>query len=199
MKKTILDLCGGTGSWSKPYREAYGGHEYIVVVVDTKHPDPDIKSPFGDIALIEKHTLLDVHGILAAPPCTMFAVSGNRWRAKEKAEGTYEKKLAEALKVVDTCLRLVYAYKPKFWAIENPVGTLHKFIGKPVMTFQPYEYGDPYTKRTCLWGDFNIPKKNPVEPIEKSKMHKLPPSKDRAMKRSITPPGFAKAFFLSNR
>ena len=93
------------------------------------------------------------------------------------------------------------SYQPKFWAIENPVGTLHRWLGKPVMYFQPYEYGDPYTKKTCLWGNFKIPKKNPVEPTEGSKMWKKYGGKSDRTKtlRSITPPGFAKAFFEANR
>ena len=68
------------------------------------------------------------------------------------------------------------------------------------MTFQPHEFGDPYTKRTCLWGDFNadLPKKE-VEPTEGSRMWNLPPSADRASLRSKTPEGFAKAFCQANR
>jgi hypothetical protein len=39
------------------------------------------------------------------------------------------------------------------------------------MTFNPNDYGDPYTKRTCLWGEFNTPVRTPVEATEGSKMH----------------------------
>lgn len=190
-KKVILDLCSGTGSWSKPYHDA----GYGVINVDIKEG--------GDVTLIEKIDLLApyVVGILAAPPCTMFAVSGNRWRTKEKQEGIYEQKIKEALAVADACLRLVYAYKPKFWALENPVGTLRRWLGPPVMYFQPFEYGDPYTKRTRLWGKFKIPAKNVVEPTDGSKMWKLYGGKSDRTKtlRSATPPGFARAFCEANR
>ena len=82
----------------------------------------------------------------------------------------------------------------------NPVGKLNtRYLGKPRLIFDPCDYGDPYTKKTCLWGNFNIPKKNPVKPTEGSKMHLLPPSKYRAALRSVTPLGFAKAFFEANR
>jgi len=65
--------------------------------------------------------------------------------------------------------------------------------------FNPCDYGDPYTKKTYLWGNFNMPPKvKRVEPTKGSKMHLLPPSLDRAMLRSITPPGFARAFFEAN-
>jgi hypothetical protein len=50
-----------------------------------------------------------------------------------------------------------------------------------------------------LWGNFNIPEKNRVEPTEGSKLWRLPPGENRKELRSITPPGFAKAFFEANR
>jgi len=106
--------------------------------------------------------------------------------------------LLEGLSVVDACLRIILMAKPKFWALENPVGRLNRWLGKPKMYFNPCDFGDPYTKKTCLWGEFNIPEKTPVEPTEGSKMHLLPPSGDRNMLRSITPKGFAKAFFRAN-
>jgi len=103
------------------------------------------------------------------------------------------------LSVNDACLRIVLISEPTFWCLENPVGRLNKWIGQPVMYFNPCDYGDPYTKKTALWGKFNIPEKNPVEPTEGSKMHLIPPCENRQELRSITPPGFARAFFEANR
>lgn len=175
----ILDLCSGTGNWSKPYREA----GYDVRSFDIKNGQ--------DIRLIER--MDNVHGILAGPPCTEFARSGARWWRSKPPEA-----LLEGLGVVDACMRLVWACKPKWWALENPSGRLSRYLGKPAMTFQPCQYGDPYTKLTCLWGDFNKPERNEVEPTEGSKMHKLPDSKGRAALRSATPLGFAYAFWRAN-
>lgn len=178
MNKIILDLCGGTGAWSKPYKDA--GYDVRNITL----PDHDVRLyPPPD----------KVHGVLIAPPCTAFAGSGARWWVIKG-----DKEVLEGLSVIDAYLRIVIATKPLFWCLENPVGRLVRFLGDPVLYFDPCDYGDPYTKRTCLWGTFNIPKKNPVEPIEGSKMHKLPPSKNRAKLRSITPPGFARAFFEAN-
>ena len=62
-EKLILDLCGGTGSWSKPYKDA--GYDVRVVTL----PEHDVRlyqPPQG------------VYGILAAPPCTHLAGSGAR-------------------------------------------------------------------------------------------------------------------------
>ncbi len=58
---------------------------------------------------------------------------------------------------------IIKSTKPHFWALENPVGRLPRYIGKYRYTFQPYEYGDPWTKRTCIWGNHNILVKCPVE------------------------------------
>jgi hypothetical protein len=109
-----------------------------------------------------------------------------------------EEALKEALSVADACLRLVFFCKPIFWALENPVGRLSRFYGSPKMYFNPCDFGDPYTKKTGLWGDFKVPLKAPVRPVEGSKMHRLPQSKERWRLRSITPAGFAQAFFEAN-
>ena len=59
---------------------------------------------------------------------------------------------------------------PKWWVIENPVGRINSLF--PEMEyfgpsyFQPWQYGDPYTKKTGLWGKFKMPPvRNPVQPI----------------------------------
>lgn len=191
INKTILSLCDITGEWPKPYREA----GYNVIQVDLKSG--------GDVRLMDYPG--QVHGILAAPPCTHLAVSGARWWA-DKGEAA----LLEALAVADACLRMVALCRPKWWALENPVGRLSKFYGPPAFTFDPYEFGtlsdepEAYTKRTCLWGEFTPPmpafvgELTAVEPVEGSKMHLLPPSPERAALRSVTPSGFARAFFRCN-
>ena len=133
---------------------------------------------------------------LPPPPCTHFAVSGSQWWAS-KSEGD----LIEALSVVDACLRLVIVCQPFWWALENPVGRLNRWLGDPAMYFDPYEFGDPYTKKTALWGRFNtaLPR-SPVERVEGSKMWSQYGGKSERTKtmRSMTPAGFAKAFFLAN-
>jgi len=177
----ILDLCGGSGSWAFPYEN--GG--YTVIKVDAK---------FGDDVRLAEWDDMSVHGILAAPPCTVFAGSGACWPRTEE-------EMLEGLSVVDACLRMVAIYRPRWWALENPVGILRRWIGPPRMSFQPCDYGDPYTKKTLLWGEFNMPfKTNRVEPTEGSKMHTQYGGKSERTKaaRSVTPSGFAKAFYEAN-
>ena len=127
------------------------------------------------------------------PRVVIWLEAGHRWW-KQKGKSA----LIEALSIADACLRIVVLCQPEWWCLENPVGRLSRYYGPAVMTFNPFEYGDPYQKRTCLWGNFNIPKKNPVEPTEGQKIWRMPPSYKRKEQRSITPKGFAKAFFEAN-
>lgn len=199
MNRIILDLCGGTGAWSKLYRDA----GYNVTVLDLNEPDEFMDvfaAPFGDISLLEKFPGT-VHGILCAPPCTMFSIAGNAWKRTDD-------QMKEALRVVDACLRIVWVNQPVWWCLENPVGKLRRFLGDPVMLFNPCDFGDAYTKKTLLWGNFNIPKKNPTNPIKVfrgsysqdryNESIGIRGKKNRSRARSVTPPGFAKAFFESN-
>ena len=177
---TVLSLCDYTGEWSKPYLAA----GYDVVRVDLRNGD--------DVRLFEHR--YPVRGVLAAPPCTDFAGSGARWWS---AKG--DEVITQALAVVDACCRIILTHRPLWWVLENPVGRLRRWLGPPRMMFDPADYGDPYTKRTCLWGDFNEPlMTHRVEATEGSRMHLLPPSPERAMLRSVTPSGFAAAFFEAN-
>jgi hypothetical protein len=199
--KTILDLCGGTGSWSQPYRDA----GYDVQVID---PASQVGGYLTDVRLLEYRNIQSpVHGILAAPPCTHLCSSGARWW-KRKGTGA----LFNALSIVDACLRLVVLTQPRWWAMENPVGRLARFLGPPAYWFHPYEYGDPWYKKTGMWGahirppagDYSPPPKQVVEDrhnrgtIDPEWIHKCAPGPKRSQLRSMTPPGFARAFFEAN-
>lgn len=182
--RAILSLCDLTGNWSRPYEEA----GYDVIRIDLANG--------RDVRLLE-HLGRPIHGILAAPPCDHFALSGARWW-----DGKGESAVIEGLSIVDACLRAVAIYRPTWWALENPVGRLRRFLGEPAFRFDPCDFGDPYTKRTCLWGHFTPPvplvsaaARNPVLPTLGSMMHTMVRDKRR---RGETPPGFARSFFEAN-
>lgn len=176
--QTILSLCDYTGIWSQPYEEA----DYEVIRVDLEH---------GQDVRLHRLPAKPIHGIIAQPPCTVFAGSGNRWPRTES-------EMLQGLSVVDACCRLILACKPVWWVLENPVGKLVHYLGEPTLTFQPNEYGEDYTKRTCLWGNFTLPERSPVPASAGSKMHLLAPSPERAQLRSQTPHRFAQAFYEAN-
>jgi len=187
MKKIIYDLCGGTGSWSRPYKEA--GYDVRIVTL-----------PESDVRLLEVPKER-VYGVLCAPPCDHFSVSGAQYWPEKDRDG----RTVDALSIVSACTRFILAVQPSgFWALENPVGRLRRWLGAPSLIFNPCDYGDPYTKRTCLWGQFFAPKKTPVKPVkvcsQGSWIMKLGGKSEKTKYlRSITPQGFAKAFFEANR
>lgn len=183
--RTILSLCDFSGNWSRPYEQA----GYQVIRVDIQHGQ--------DVRLMER-IHLPIHGILMAPPCTHFAASGARWWS-EKGESA----VLDGLAVVDACLRSVAIYQPEWWVLENPVGRLRRWLGPPAWAFDPCDFGDPYTKRTHLWGHFTPPMplfaataRNPVAPTLGSLIHRM--SSSQKNERSATPTGFARAFFEAN-
>lgn len=204
-----MDLCGGTGSWSRPYKEA--GYDVRVItlpewnVLETISQESNILfgSPNRDNwQTVQKK---DIYGILAAPPCTMFSLA--RTRAKKPRD------FNEGMEIVEACLKIIWEVRKKqklaFWAMENPMGYLRQFLGKPPFTFDPCDFGEPYTKKTDLWGYYNLPKKNPVTLNNSEKIRcsqntrKLPSISDftgskQAARRAITPKGFANAFFKAN-
>ncbi|HEY0140387.1 MAG TPA: hypothetical protein VGF48_05790 [Thermoanaerobaculia bacterium] len=116
--------------------------------------------------------------------------------------------------VVEACMRIIwearYAGGVEWWALENPVGHLRRFLGRPSFTFQPWHFGDRYSKQTDIWGYFERPaKKRGARPLSKFEeylsrrnIRSLPTVEGmkltRADRRAITPPGFAKAFFKAN-
>jgi len=189
MAKIILDLCGGTGAWSIPYKEA--GYKVINVTL----PDNDVRT---------YQPPKNVYGILAAPPCTMFSLA--RTTAKTP------RNLKQGMEIVAACMRIIWLAHPKFWAMENPKGLLRQFMGKPAFEFDASEFECDYNKHTDLWGYFKEPKKTylycryPSTDKNTRKLPDIPKDYERDLKmtsvqirRSITPTGFANAFFKVNQ
>lgn len=190
----VLSLCDKTGNILKPWAQT---GKYRCIAVDIQHEGikiiDGIEYTHGDVR--EYSPPNGSYSFACAfPPCTHLAVSGARW-FRTKGLGA----LKEAIEIVQACEKIVMWTGAPFF-IENPVSTLSTYWRPPDYTFDPCDYGDSYTKKTCLWTNdkFNMPKKNRVEPTEGSKMHLLPPSKNRAELRSITPMGFSNAVFLAH-
>jgi len=195
--KIILHLCAKEGSDSLPYKEA--GYDVRII---------------GEDIGVENYNPPDnVYGIIANPPCTMFSVA--RTTAKIPRD------LRQGMFLINECLRIIWecqyrietvkinqsANSPlKFWVIENPgTGMLKWFLGKPVMSYHPYEWGVCFSKLTALWGLFNIPQKPLLfNPIPKGRRLAdfafFNMDKEKRMQaRSTCCKEFAKAFFLANQ
>lgn len=131
--KLIIQLCADTGSDTKPYKD--NGYEVILVG--------------KDIGVENYHPPKNVHGIIANPVCLEFSTARSSGKARNPDQGMF---------LVKECQRVIAECNPKFWVIENPAkGVLKNYLGKPVYEYEPWWYGSPWTKRTALWGKFNIP------------------------------------------
>lgn len=176
--KIVLDLCGGSGAFSFPYRE----NGYTVRIVDIAN---------GHDVRLMKYFKDKVFLILACPPCTEFSNLKN-WRNRRRD-------ILEGLSVVDACMRIILLVNPKYWVLENPRGLLGRYLGPPRYSFNPCDFGDPWTKMTYLWGRLNFPIKNPVQPTKKDYIKDMQACSDRSGVRAITPWGFTRAFYEANK
>lgn len=208
--KTVLHLCADTGSDTWPYRfdDAY---EVITIGADigVENYSPD----------------RPIHGIIANPVCTEFSQVR---RGKPGVNYPHSSDPEKGLQLVRECQRIIAEARPQWWAIENPAtGTLRDHLGKPTHTYQPWQYGSPWTKLTGLWGNFTMPKplyeswddvphkldmwarpgrKPSIVYLHKSAFHLIPEFRDSGMPepetdaelRSLCSQGFAKAFKAAN-
>lgn len=196
-ERIVVSYCDLSGVMVRPWAEA----GYDCLCIDTAHPIRNVREErvgagrivyqWGDVRQREPITAAIT---FAFPPCTHLAVSGARDFATKGM-----RLLIDALEVVEAC-RLLCAFSGGAWMLENPVGRLSTLWRKPDALFDPCDYGDPYTKKTCLWvgGGFVMPPTQRVEPTMGSAMHLMAPSPDRAVRRSETPAGFARAVFTAN-
>lgn len=144
--------------------------------------------------------------IIAHPPCTYLTVTGNRWFDVVKYGYDAQKRWDE--RCVAICFFLAFAYADcERIAIENPIGCMSRLYRKPDQIIQPYQFGDPFEKKTCLWLKSLQPlmPTNVVEPPPRKKFDSgttMPqwyadlwhlPKEERAKERSKTFPGIARA------
>lgn len=170
------------------------GHDAISCdLLPTERPGPHYQGDVMDI-LHQDYDMLIAH-----PPCTYLCNSGVRWL---KNNPERQDKRVIALEFVKT---LFSANIPRI-CIENPIGHLSTAWKKPDQIIQPFHHGHDDWKSTCLWlkGLPLLKHSNLVKPEERvcggkkpgritSRLHRLPPSEDRAKIRSMTYQGIAYA------
>jgi hypothetical protein len=214
MAKILLSFFDYTGNWSKPFKDDYSWSVYTFDIKNGQNildfnPGKFLSDYYHSI---DKYFIPEI-GLLFAVPCTDYALSGAAWFNIKDYDGRTEssqKLVAKTKEIIDFfekcgCL--------KFWAIENPMSRIHKlntWMGKPTLKFNPCDFAayDPdieksrYNKQTWLWGNFLIPEKRRLEPLQKEfPGHiKLGGKSERTKElRSITPMGFAYAFYEANK
>ncbi len=122
------------------------GHDaYSCDLLPSSHEDIEIKKRHIQCSifdLLESDKEWDL--IIAFPPCTHLAVSGARHFKQKRLDGRQQ----EGIDFFMFFASIDYVDKI---AIENPIGIMSSVFRKPDQIIQPYQFGDPYSKATCLW------------------------------------------------
>lgn len=182
----VLVACEFSGT----VRDAFlaRGHEaWSCDLLPTERPGPHLQTDVRDV-LDEGWDLM-----VAFPPCTHLAVSGARW---------FKDKQTEQEDALGFIRALLESRVPRI-ALENPVGVISTRIRKPDQIIQPWQFGHPEAKTTCLWLQF-LPLLVPTNVLPlpasgrwsnqtPSGQNKIGPSPDRWKLRSKTYEGVAQA------
>ena len=164
------------------------GHDALSCdLLDTEMPGPHYQGDVRDV-IGDGWDLMIAH-----PPCTHLAVSGARYFAQ---------KVQEQAAALDFVRFLMDAPIPRI-CIENPISVISTRIRKSDQIIQPWQFGHPESKRTCLWLK-GLPKLVATQVLQlpasgrwqnqtASGQNRLPPSPDRWKERSRTYQGIADA------
>lgn len=183
----VLVACESSGTVRRAFQER--GHEaYSVDLLPADDGETTYHAQADAFEVIEAG--VRARGawdlIIAHPPCTALAVSGNRWHA-----GTQGRIDAACFVLRMADLMSQAAHR---WAIENPVGALSTLWRRPDQYVQPWQFGHGETKKTGLWLR-NLPTLKPTNVVEgrEQRVWKMGPSPERWKERSKTYAGIAEA------
>lgn len=210
----MISICDLTGNMAEPWAVA----GCTCICVDVQHSpratkarrwktktigDGEIHFLYGD-ARSWKPEMFDIdfyqkyHIVFVScfPPCTNLAGSGSQdWQLKGLAM------LTDGLLLFNACEQIA-SWSGAPYLIENPVGTITKHHRAPDYTFDPWNYGDDYQKKTCLWtgNGFIMPD---FEVLDKpdhvtQKIWLASPGANRQNERSETSMPFARAVCREN-
>jgi hypothetical protein len=144
--------------------------------------------------------------IIAFPPCTYLTVTGNRWFNVERYGDSAIQRIKDREEAIKFFMLFANADCDRI-AIENPVGIMSSIYRKPNQIIHPWQFGDPYEKKTCLWLK-GLPELKPTNIVDIPPRKQFDsgksmpawyaeawhlPKEERAKLRSKTFPGIAKA------
>lgn len=145
----------------------------------------------------EWHKIMDVRSammkenydlIIAHPPCTYLAVSGNRWMTGNL------RRYRSRLDAIDFFFDFVFNQCEKI-AVEQPKGIMSSVYRRPDQIIQPWQFGHGETKATHLWLK-GLPALRPTNIVTGRSdriFRNIGPGPDRQKIRSKTYPGIAQA------
>lgn len=177
----VLIACEFSGIVREAFR-AKGHDAWSCDLLPTERPGLHLQCDVRDLFPLRYTPKWDL--MICHPPCRYLAVSGARWMAG---------RINETAGALDFVRRLLNAPIPRI-ALENPISIISTRIRKPDQIIQPWMFGHPETKATCLWLK-NLPTLVPTNIVEgrEARVHREPPGPDRWKNRSRTLQGIADA------
>lgn len=123
-----------------------------------EHPEWHLQMDVFEAVKLHRWDLFIAH-----PECTRLTVTANRWYAPEYSE-RFPTIHEDRQKAIDFFMRIVDVDIPRK-GIENPIGIMSSIYRKADQIIQPYQFGDPERKSTCLWL-YGLPKLKPTNIVE---------------------------------
>lgn len=186
----VLCACEESQAVTTEFRRL--GHEaYSCDLLPTSgaHPEWHVRADAVEVAKLAWDM------VIAFPPCTHLACSGARWFGEKRRDGRKQSAIGLflALATLDHVPRV---------AVENPVGIMSRLYRRPDQVIQPWQFGHPETKATCLWLR-GLPPLVPTHDVSDEmarlpdamahRVHHMAPGPDRQRLRGRTYPGIARA------
>jgi hypothetical protein len=183
----VLAACESSGTVRDAFI-ALGHNAMSCDLLPSEKPGPHYQGDIFDV-LYDDWDL-----VIAFPPCTDLAVSGAKHFWYKRADGRQQKSID---------FFMAFTKLNAKWSLENPVGIMSTIYRKPDQIIQPWQFGHPESKKTCLWLNglpplvstniLKLPERGYWDNQTSSGQNKLPPSADRAKIRSKTYQGIAQA------
>lgn len=159
MALRVLVACEESQTVCKAFR-ALGHEAYSCDILDCSGGHPEWHFKQDVLPLLKEPWDL----IVAHPPCTYLTVTGNRWFNVERYGDAAIKRAADREEAARFFMEFTKT-NCKHVAIENPIGVMSTRYRKPDQTIQPYWFGDPQRKGTCLWL-IGLPPLKPTNMVE---------------------------------
>jgi site-specific DNA-cytosine methylase len=156
-------------------RDAFQARGHDAWSCDFLDTERDGKHLIGDVTRLLSRKGWDL--LIAHPPCTHLAVSGAAWFARKKESGVQAEALEFVRRLLDAPIARI--------ALENPVSVISTAIRKPDQIIQPWMFGHPEQKATCLWLK-NLP---PLQPTNDVREHMMTLPKKLRERKHYTSPG----------
>ena len=175
----ILVACEKSGR----LRDALIRRGHDAISCDIEHSDPDGPHIQDDVL---RHLADGWDAMIAFPPCTHICCSGARWFAEKRADGRQQQGIDFFMAIVGADIPVI--------GTENPVGIMSTIYRKPDQIIQPWQFGHPESKATCLWlKGLPLLKPTKIMDCREQKVWRMAPSPERSEIRSRTYEGIAEA------